>query len=217
MKRKLFTIISACALAFTTLFGFGLKAEAAENVVYVSVDGQSTNDGSQANPKDINSAINGATAGTTVILQGGTYQRRDRFLLTAKGTASSRITVKAAENARVIIDFSQMEFNSLNRGVQLQGSFWTWYGIEITGAGDNGMYISGSNNIIENCQFYRNRDTGLQLGRAGGSDTNINKWPSNNLIKNCTSFDNYDELTPILNKFFEEKHYKEKWGLDKER
>jgi hypothetical protein len=27
--------------------------------------------------------------------------------------------------------------------------------------------------------------------------------------------DNYDELTPILNKFFEEKHYKEKWGLDK--
>lgn len=30
-------------------------------------------------------------------------------------------------------------------------------------------------------------------------------------------FDSYDELEPILNKFFEEKHYKEKWGLDKER
>ena len=30
-------------------------------------------------------------------------------------------------------------------------------------------------------------------------------------------FDSYDELTPILNKFFEKKHYKEKWGLDKER
>lgn len=30
-------------------------------------------------------------------------------------------------------------------------------------------------------------------------------------------FDSYDELTPILNKFFEEKHYKEKWGLDKEK
>ena len=30
-------------------------------------------------------------------------------------------------------------------------------------------------------------------------------------------FDSYDELTPILNKFFDEKHYKEKWGLDKER
>lgn len=30
-------------------------------------------------------------------------------------------------------------------------------------------------------------------------------------------FDSYDELTPILNKFFEETHYKEKWGLDKEK
>ena len=27
-------------------------------------------------------------------------------------------------------------------------------------------------------------------------------------------FDNYDELTPILDKFFEEKHYKEKWGKE---
>lgn len=24
-------------------------------------------------------------------------------------------------------------------------------------------------------------------------------------------FDNYDELTPVLNNFFEEKHLKEKW------
>ena len=195
MKRKLFTIISACALAFTTLFGLGLNAEAAENVVYVSVDGKAANDGSSANPKDINSALNGATAGTTIILKEGTYARRDRFLLTAKGTANARITVKAEEGAKVVIDFSQMTFNSLNRGVQLQGNFWYWYGIEITGAGDNGMYISGSNNIIENCQFYRNRDTGLQLGRASGSDANINKWPSNNLIKNCTAFDNYDDET----------------------
>ena len=195
MKRKLFTIISACALAFTALFGLGLNAEAAENVIYVSVDGKAANDGSSANPKDINSALNGATAGTTVILKEGTYARRDRFLLTAKGTADARITVKAEEGARVIIDFSQMTFNSLNRGIQLQGNFWYWYGIEVTGAGDNGMYISGSNNIIENCQFYRNRDTGLQLGRASGSDTNINKWPSNNLIKNCTAFDNYDDET----------------------
>ena len=29
-------------------------------------------------------------------------------------------------------------------------------------------------------------------------------------------FKNYDELEPVLNKFFEEKHYKEKWDLDKE-
>lgn len=30
-------------------------------------------------------------------------------------------------------------------------------------------------------------------------------------------FKNYDKLEPVLNKFFEEEHYKEKWGLDKEK
>ena len=195
MKRKVFTIISVLFLALTSFLCFGLNANAAENVIYVSVDGSASNDGSSASPKDINSALNGATAGTTIIIKEGTYPRRDRFLLTAKGTPSAKITVKAEEGARVVIDFSQMSFNSLNRGVQLQGNFWYWYGIEITGAGDNGMYISGSNNVIENCQFYHNRDTGLQLGRASGSDANINKWPSNNLIKNCTAFDNYDDET----------------------
>ena len=30
-------------------------------------------------------------------------------------------------------------------------------------------------------------------------------------------FKNYDELEPVLNKFFEEKHYKEKSGSDKEK
>ena len=195
MKRKILAIISILTLTFVTLFNLNVFAWYEENIIYVSVDGQASNNGSESTPKDINSALNGATAGTTIILKEGTYARRDRFLLTAKGTASKRIIVKAEEGARVIIDFSQMTFNSLNRGVQLQGNFWYWYGIEITGAGDNGMYISGSNNIIENCQFYRNKDSGLQLGRAGSSDANINKWPSNNLIKNCTSFDNYDDET----------------------
>lgn len=27
---------------------------------------------------------------------------------------------------------------------------------------------------------------------------------------------NYDELVPVLNKFFEEKHYKEKWGMERD-
>lgn len=30
-------------------------------------------------------------------------------------------------------------------------------------------------------------------------------------------FRNYDKLEPVLNKFFEEEHYKEKWGLNNDR
>lgn len=195
MKRKLFVILSALTLLACSLLGFSIKVDAAESVIYVSVDGKASNDGSLATPKDINSALANAQAGQTIILKEGTYLRRDRFLLTASGTPSAMITVKADEGAKVVIDFSQMTFNSTNRGIQLQGSFWYWEGLEITGAGDNGMYISGSNNVVENCQFYRNRDSGLQLGRAASSDANINRWPSNNLIKNCTAYDNYDDET----------------------
>ena len=139
MKRKLLTIISILTFAFVSIFGLGITAEAEEKVVYVSVDGKVANEGTKESPKDISSALTGATAGTTIIIQEGTYTRRVRFLLTAKGTPDAMIKVQAEEGAKVVIDFSQMEFNSLNRGVQLQGSFWHWYGVEITGAGDNGM------------------------------------------------------------------------------
>ena len=194
MKRKLFSIFSILTLSMVCFLGYGIKANAEGNVVYVSVDGSSSNDGSSASPKDI-SAIVQLKAGDTLIFKAGTYKRRDRFMLSQSGTSQAPITVKAEEGAEVIIDFSQMDFSSTNRGIQLQGNFWHWEGISITGAGDNGMYISGSNNLVENCQFYRNRDSGLQLGRSASSVTNVNEWPSNNVIRNCTSFDNYDDFT----------------------
>ncbi|MDR0810855.1 MAG: right-handed parallel beta-helix repeat-containing protein, partial [Paludibacter sp.] len=51
-------------------------------------------------------------------------------------------------------------------------------------AGDNGLYVDGSHNIIERCEFYGNCDTGLQL--KNGFD---------NLIKNCDSHHNFDYQT----------------------
>ena len=75
-----------------------------------------------------------------------------------------------------------MTISSTNRAVTLSGSYWHIKGIDIKGAGDNGMNISGSYNIIEFCSFYENHDTGLQLG--GGA--------SNNQIINCDSYFNSD-------------------------
>jgi hypothetical protein len=70
-----------------------------------------------------------------------------------------------------------------NRGIRLQGWYWHIRGFDIKGAGDNGMYIeNGSYNIIENCAFYENRDSGLQLGHGA----------SHNRIINCDSYNNAD-------------------------
>ena len=196
MKKKILKALTVLSCAATLFVGFNLAAEAEEQIIYVSVDGKSSNDGSKESPKTINNALLNATAGQTILLEEGVYKTSNRFMLFANGTSKAPITVKpAVEGAEVILDFSEMTFNSINRGVVIQGDFWRWYDISITGAGDNGMYISGSNNIIDGCQFYRNRDSGLQLGRAASSDTDINTWPSNNLIKNCTAYDNYDDET----------------------
>ena len=63
-----------------------------------------------------------------------------------------------------------MPVGSNNRGINLSGSYWYIKGLDIKGAGDNGMNMSGSNNIIEFCSFYENSDTGLQIG--GGASNN---------------------------------------------
>lgn len=82
-----------------------------------------------------------------------------------------------------VLNFSAQTQSSGNRGLVLTGSWWHIKGISITGAGDNGMIISGgNNNLIDQCSFYRNRDTGLQIDN-GASD---------NQVRNCDSYFNAD-------------------------
>ena len=159
--------------------------------------------GTEADPYDIRwlLAYNGSPlqAGDTVLVKPGVYNMDTRIRVTVDGKSgrnNAYITVKnASTTEKAVLDFHSLAFDGNNRGVQIDTDFWYWYGVDICGAGDNGMYISGSYNVIENCQFYDNRDTGLQLGRGEGTHSNIELWPSYNLIKNCTSYNNYDDET----------------------
>ena len=165
-------------------------------VYYVSPNATASGKGTKEDPMPFHIAYNVVEAGDTIILTAGTYKYNFRQELKVSGQAGKYITMcPENEGDRVIFDFSSMAFNGSNRGIQVYGSFWHIYGIEVTGAGDNGVYVAGDHNIIENCMFYSNRDTGLQLGRAYNTDNTLDSWPSYNLIKNCTSFANFDEDT----------------------
>lgn len=144
---------------------------------------------------ELTAAFNAANPGDEIILAAGTYEFNTPQTITRDGAYNGYITVRAADGADVVLDFSQQTFDSTNRGIQLYGDYWHFYGIEVVGAGDNGMYIGGNYNIVEYCEFHNNRDTGLQIGRAESGLTNISSWPSYNLIKNCTSYNNYDNET----------------------
>jgi hypothetical protein len=146
--------------------------------------------GSDANEGTINSpfltipfAITKVVAGDTIFIRGGVYILNTTIRIQKSGTADARLYLFGYQNERALLDFSSMSFSSSNRGINLSASYWHIKGLDIKGAGDNGMIISGgSNNIIEFCSFYENRDTGLQL--AGGA--------SNNQIINCDSYFNAD-------------------------
>jgi hypothetical protein len=151
---------------------------------YVSPTGTDTNNGSLAFPfKTITKAISSSVAGDIIYLRGGVHTYSTRINISKSGSSTNRFNLWAYPgDARPVLDFSAMAVNSSNRGIDLSGNYWYFKGFDIYKAGDNGMHIQGSNNIVEFCSFYENGDTGLQLD--GGA--------ANNQIKNCDSYFNVD-------------------------
>ena len=121
-------------------------------------------------------------AGDTILVRGGSYVVNTTIGISKNGTSTSGFFLLAYPGERPTLDFSSMTVSSGNRGIQLSGSRWLIKGFDIKGAGDNGMFISGSFNTVEFCAFFENGDTGLQLGNGA----------SNNRIINCDSYFNAD-------------------------
>ena len=169
--------------------------------LYVSPSGKSTAAGTQNAPMDLLTAINSISAGYTIWMEEGTYKAYELYgapIVIAEsnsGAEGAYKTISSINGGTVTIDFSGMAELGSNRGIVLDGSYWHFCDIDICNAGDNGMLLSGDNNIIELCQFYANHDSGLQISRYNTSADTIDLWPSNNLILNCTAFDNKDEAT----------------------
>ncbi|MBN2610366.1 MAG: right-handed parallel beta-helix repeat-containing protein [Bacteroidales bacterium] len=149
---------------------------------YVSTTGNDNNTGTIDNPfATIEKAIGEAEPGETIYVRGGTYQLVTTINISKDGAENAKISLISYPGERAILDFSDQAFGG--RGIKLTGDYWHIKGIDITGAGDNGMKIEGgSNNIIEHCAFYRNRDSGMQL----------DKGAANNKIINCDSYFNAD-------------------------
>lgn len=206
-SKKLISALLLLAVAGTSVAAVTATAckKNKGRTIYVSVDGTVDGKGTQKDPREIASTLDDPNLqpGDTILVQPGTYVLSHRTTVVQSGEYNKYITIKNADpTQKAVLSFYDMAFASTNRGVQIYGDYIHWDGIDICGAGDNGMYIGGSYNIVENCEFYDNRDTGLQLGRnyspTGDQYTeyaDINYWPSYNLIKNCTSYNNYDNET----------------------
>jgi hypothetical protein len=174
MKKAIFWMV---ALAGLTAPLFAAK--------YVATNGSDTNPGTIDQPfKTITKAISVAVPGDTIYVRGGSYPLTATISISASKSGadtSKRYFLLAYPNERPLLDFSNIA--SGRKGISLNANYWYIRGLEVKGAGDNGLEINGgSHNIIEFCSFFENRDSGVQLSNGA----------SNNRIINCDSYYNAD-------------------------
>ena len=175
--------------------------------IWCSPDGDDTTaDGTEANPFfSLDKAIAIVEPGMTINMKAGTYVYDHRINIDNKNGEPDAYIKLTCPDGRAILDFSGMPYHAHSdnplQGVRLTSSYWHFYRVDICNASDNGLLIErnkptgGSSsdivalteqahdNIIEECNFYKNGDTGLQIKNLG----------ADNYIINCDSYLNCDE------------------------
>lgn len=150
----------------------------------VATDGNDDDPGTFDKPfRTITKAVSGMAQGDTIYVRGGVYELTGPIDIgsSKSGASGKECCLFSFPGERPLLDFSKTDLGT--KGISLKAGYWRIRGFDVKGAGDNGMEISGgSNNIIEFCSFYENRDTGLQLSNGA----------SNNRIVNCDSYHNAD-------------------------
>ncbi len=158
---------------------------------FVSPTGTASGSGdSFASALDFATARSLAVAGDTLLLEPGTYAApyeagtKNTWVFSAQGTEAEpiRIIVDGGGRAKFDFSFPEQDWVQDSYGFLVSGSYWAFCNIDITRAGYQGAYVTGQHNTFENCSFYDNRNTGLEINKGGAYTTVIN----------CDAYRNYD-------------------------
>ena len=190
--------------------------------IHVATTGRDDNAGTEEAPLlTIHKAIEMVNPGDRILIHEGTYMISERIKIPALATTPDlRCEMRAwPEDAvgKVIIDGTNMKHTTeaafkMGRCVYVnhEANYWTFFGLVLQNAEDNGMKVEGSYNIIERCIFRWNNDTGLQIGMykdwkieetksfpiSGQPEFNPNfTYCRYNKVINCDSYENYDSRT----------------------
>lgn len=165
----------------------------AADALYVAPSGSDDAAGTQSDPTTLSSAIGRVSSGGTIYLRGGTYTYSETVTIPPgnDGTSAARTTLAAYPDETPVLNFAAMSEDPANRGTAVNGAYWHVDGVVVEHAGDNGIFVGGSDNVIEHVVTRFNHDSGLQISRIA-SDTPDDEWPANNLVLSSESHDNAD-------------------------
>lgn len=165
----------------------------ADSFVYVSADGSGVAAGTSTEPLDLQTALDYARPGQTIVLLNGKYKLKSDLLIgrSVNGTQEKPITLIAETTGGVILDGSGIK-DSVSM-LSIVGSYWHVYGIEFAYGTAKGISVCGNNNIVEMCDLHNMKSAGLQISRYSKEPNDDRMWPSDNLIKNCDAHDCCDD------------------------
>jgi pectate disaccharide-lyase len=153
------------------------KRDYGSGELIASPDGKADGNGTIQNPLDIATAIKFVNPGETIFLRGGNY---GNIVIPRLYSGLDRKLKKLSRYKKE---------KPVVAGFQTFASYWHLYGIESAGSKTYGIWIEGSNNIIEQCVSHDSQNSGFQM------DSPVHNVPlrsGNNLYQNCDSYDNVD-------------------------
>ena len=180
LLQKAFAIVCLCALSMTAL----------ANDIHVATTGSDENAGTEEAPlATIAKALELVQAGDRILIHEGTYYITKRLKIPELPTnPDMRCEMRAYPDdaaGKVIIDgtnmvaSSEIEFKQ-SRCIYVNhlANYWTFYGLTLQNALDNGMKMEGSYNIVERCVFRWNN---LPVCRLVCTRTSLSRRPNRSL------------------------------------
>ncbi len=184
MIKHLSIVIKRGIIKYIWLIGLSILClRAFSNTVFVGINGNDSYPGTIEEPfATISHAVSVINEGDTIYVLSGRYILTSTIQISSSvsGSPGNLCHLFAYPGDTVIIDFYPQAFG--NRGINLRADYWFLKNLTVCNAGDNGLYIQGNHNRIEQCVFYGNDDTGLQISGGGAY----------NMVVNCDAFNNVD-------------------------
>jgi hypothetical protein len=174
-------------------------ADLSAKTIFVSTSGSSSGDGTSFEKGyNVSTALPKAVEGDTVLLQSGVHKvpynasKANTITLSNGGSSGKLINVLAENSGRAVLDFSYPDnsrYLDPDKSIMAYGiyfnasaSYWYFKNISITHAGYQGAYVCSGYMTFENCYFYDNWNSGLEVNKGGNNVT----------AKNCDSYKNFD-------------------------
>lgn len=172
----------------------------AQTEYYVSPSGSSSGDGTEANPWDLQTALDPALNSTTILpgdtiwLRGGDY--KGRFVSKISGDATSNITVASYQDEIAVLDGNDNSGNGVI--LTVEGYRVTFMDFEITMKGNfsrnsldsNFQLVTGVNHIIGEVVDSACKFINLVIYNCPGSGFNSWKFTEDTKIYGCLIYNN---------------------------